>query len=936
MGMYGDLTYSDNRPEFIGLPIEDYKQLNKELYDSYTKAKNTYDELEILERNLPVLPNDTDNAIKREQIRKTKELLKATIEGGEWEYAIPKVQDAIKQFKMNVGLQGAMARVKEYEDYSKTLDEVSRTKHGWSDEAIAAAKKRALSEYKGMQYIDPTTNEPLKDASGNIISEEQDTEGRGMWYGKFSGKVLGEQVDETKILNDLITGFAADTYGGVWEGAGRDKEGGFMVKQGNTTKTVSPNDIAIYAKSAIATNPKIQAYLDDLAYVGSLNHTLRKAEYQDTINSYMLYQVDAEKARLAADKSLTPAQREVKLDEYVNGTITKETLSDGTINKVRLNDGLNQRLYSEFNQVEDVDKAGNKIIRPIDFNRQDDKIEWNEKLNDYRKKLLILNAANKYGYTDYQYVKELDVNQYDLAKYKNNLERTGEDLARATGTPVQIIANNIMTDLSTKSANLKGEIAGLKSQIANTTDVNIKKDLEQKLGVAEAQYTDYKNVYSQSSDKVIESSSILKTAINNNLIKSGMLTKFVDDNINEFIRADKQGRVTSPTGSLLAIAYKQAVTDKNKNRMLEVGQRIINYINDHKQVGGTLYNNFINLRNDSYDKLRNTTSAAESEGIYDWFQLTTNPLAYGVSRAINNARNPQKEVLAAEANLAALDPEANQKYVNIIIGDKDDKANTALNREESTLLNLMSSGTFNVLGTTGDIPIRTYIQDEIDGNEDKTNGVKGLYTMVMSDGKASYVKLATTPELSGGKYNLAFGVTSLGKRYDSYKLQYKGSPVYRLKDDGRYEEAIYNVLPSEEASSNYAVMRVAKTQLNDLYNIYKDGKFEVNMLDTPQKINALRALGNAYYQDTYNIINQKTLENVLSTGKSSRIIMAGKSVRLEKQTDVDGRIGVQAYFSDKGVEKPLFKDGQLPNNINDLVFTVTLHTFPFIMEQTNE
>lgn len=121
MGLFTKLDYSQGRPNYYGLPIEDIKSTNATLDSRYRLMKERENQLELMIDSLDV--EDRNEFTKKQALTKVQENLKKVTETGAWEYAAPYVDKAVKEFATDPYVKNAVkskqlmnANLKEIDD----------------------------------------------------------------------------------------------------------------------------------------------------------------------------------------------------------------------------------------------------------------------------------------------------------------------------------------------------------------------------------------------------------------------------------------------------------------------------------------------------------------------------------------------------------------------------------------------------------------------------------------------------------------------------------------------------------------------------------------------------------------------------------------------------------------------------------------------------
>ena len=443
MGYFGELYYPETKRIFVGEPIEDMKTVAEALETKYNTAKQGADALEIMAKNLNVL--DEDYAIKKASIEKIRKSFKTVGEQGNWEDAGNTLTSEYKDFATNEGITLAKSKYDVRDAYIKDLKS-KQSELGWSDEKlnefIAASDKLGSTP---VTFYDPLTNEPLE--------YNEENRSKGMWKGSYTGYVPGKNIDITDKLNEITTGFMADTYGtGKYY---KDSSGDYYITDNGVTKKVADADILSFSKQYIANDPEIQRYFKDLDYI-------RNANYKVTGNT-----------------NYTLSEITDYLQSYIGTTYYDATKGWQTYTE---NDAL-----TELTKAKDLSQS-----------------QLNDVANKLKAELSINANVNKHGYIEEKPDINLTANWRAEADYKHKLEKQVVEIKKKR----QAIVIPALQSTDTKTLNTA--IANSKEAIAT----EVKKIIESynELGGKQLNYSDLVQLAKNNNTSVAEQVMIMDKA----------------------------------------------------------------------------------------------------------------------------------------------------------------------------------------------------------------------------------------------------------------------------------------------------------------------------------------------------------------------------------------------------------------------------------------
>lgn len=255
---FGDLSYAETRPMYVGQPVEEIKALQEKSDKTYEENIANKDLLDIALSNAVV--NEKDAPYKKAAIKRFKESIGRVAANGDWETASPLVRKAAKEYATDRGLQLALDIPKQqaaYEAAQKARFDKGEISKEFLDNSVAMSR----GSYKGIQK-NPTTGE---------------------YEGSYGGYNPAKTIDPTKIANDLAKDWAADKFGKKISYAALDKSGQWIIKgmDGKTIESVNSAEVSKYIGQALADNPEVKDHFGTVAAFHNYKNKNRQLSYDD-------------------------------------------------------------------------------------------------------------------------------------------------------------------------------------------------------------------------------------------------------------------------------------------------------------------------------------------------------------------------------------------------------------------------------------------------------------------------------------------------------------------------------------------------------------------------------------------------------------------------------------------------------------------------------
>jgi hypothetical protein len=240
-------------PEFVGQPVNDYRQFLTKMSERNQSVADTLDYLDIALSNINV--REEDAPLLSQAKNGLTESINDLSNANDYSKVDALIRKTYKDFASNQGLTLAQKAKVEEEGHKKTL-QTQVGKKGFTTEMLQNAMLLSKGQSSAIT-LDPKS---------------------GIYSGGFNPYNPAEYVDIGEILEKFGSGWKADAYKAM--GAEVDTEGKYaapgemIVKRGTEWQRVLPEDLTKYMNIIVGENREIQEYLSDrfkLTTAGKLN-----------------------------------------------------------------------------------------------------------------------------------------------------------------------------------------------------------------------------------------------------------------------------------------------------------------------------------------------------------------------------------------------------------------------------------------------------------------------------------------------------------------------------------------------------------------------------------------------------------------------------------------------------------------------------------------
>ena len=228
--IYGDLTYGNIVPTYVGAPTSELDDLGKKLEGDYNTALDYRDKLETVAANTSV--RDPNYKIIKGAIDKINSDLKQHSEKGDWEYAMNSVRNSARDFVTNPLVKGAIQDKQKYDAWLNDLQ--SNNKILDSDKQYAITKSK-LENSSSLEY-DPQT---------------------GQYKNMFSGSSAPDFVDVNKKIQEVIKDLNPSTRAILLQ---RANQKGYL--QHGSIEELSPEQLRDVAKDVVMGDESVRSYMN--------------------------------------------------------------------------------------------------------------------------------------------------------------------------------------------------------------------------------------------------------------------------------------------------------------------------------------------------------------------------------------------------------------------------------------------------------------------------------------------------------------------------------------------------------------------------------------------------------------------------------------------------------------------------------------------------
>jgi hypothetical protein len=242
--IYGDLSYANVQPTYVGAPITELDSLGQKLEQDYNVSLEARDKLQMAAANMRLL--DKDNPILQKAIGDIDTQLKEYEQKGNWEAAQLSIRDAAKNFATNPLLKAAFEDKQQYDAWQKDLLE---NKNILDSDKSYAIQRTKLENTNQLEF-DPET-------------------------GKFKNRVnvytAPEYVDANKEIQAVIKDMNPSTREKLLQAASTR---GYLVS--GDIKELTKDQLRKAAEDVVMSSEKTKSYLQFQAEKEDFNNRLTR------------------------------------------------------------------------------------------------------------------------------------------------------------------------------------------------------------------------------------------------------------------------------------------------------------------------------------------------------------------------------------------------------------------------------------------------------------------------------------------------------------------------------------------------------------------------------------------------------------------------------------------------------------------------------------
>jgi hypothetical protein len=242
--IYGDLSYANVQPTYVGAPITELDSLGQKLEQDYNVSLEARDKLQMAAANMRLL--DKDNPILQKAISDIDTQLKDYEQKGNWEAAQLSIRDAAKNFATNPLLKAAFEDKQQYDAWQKDLLE---NKNILDSDKSYAIQRTKLENTNQLEF-DPET-------------------------GKFKNRVnvytAPEYVDANKEIQAVIKDMNPSTREKLLQAASTR---GYLVS--GDIKELTKDQLRKAAEDVVMSSEKTKSYLQFQAEKEDFNNRLTR------------------------------------------------------------------------------------------------------------------------------------------------------------------------------------------------------------------------------------------------------------------------------------------------------------------------------------------------------------------------------------------------------------------------------------------------------------------------------------------------------------------------------------------------------------------------------------------------------------------------------------------------------------------------------------
>lgn len=300
-----ELTYNEERPQFVGRDVEGMKELNATLAQKYDINKQAKIQAEDLLHSFKTL--DTDAPYLTDAITGFNDELQYIVDNNQFERAGQAVEKAVTNIKRNKALEQSIGNYASYTQYAQDLKE---NPNGWTDEEVSNVIGFSLDNYSGVKV----------DKNGQAV-------------GTFYGYNPGEKINVLSEFDEALKGFASDKGFEITEIRDLLQDRTQKAFSTISTESVDREEIVAYLKQYYSNDPRINKFYETKTILDSRKSGgVLSNEVINNIRKLDLFSVYGSKYKaFLGDNGVTADNQEIDALEFVQWMLKQDTGLDYNI-----------------------------------------------------------------------------------------------------------------------------------------------------------------------------------------------------------------------------------------------------------------------------------------------------------------------------------------------------------------------------------------------------------------------------------------------------------------------------------------------------------------------------------------------------------------------------------------------------------------------------
>jgi len=293
-----NLSFNEERPQFIGKDVEGIKELNAVLAKKYDINKQAHIQTEDLLHSFRTLEEDQPHLT--EAIEGFDEEMQFITDNNQYERAGQIVEKAVTNIKRNKALEQSVANYGTAQTY---INELKENPNGWDEAEITSVIGYSNSRYNG-------------------VTLDENGDATGTYYGYQPG----EKINVLTEFDEALKGFAADTGTSIGAVYNMLNDGTQKAYDTETVTEVDRDELITYLKQYYDNDPRINKYYETKNIIDSRKGGVELSnELKNNIGKLdILAQYGPQYRKYLKAQGITPETQSVEEVEFVEWMLNRE------------------------------------------------------------------------------------------------------------------------------------------------------------------------------------------------------------------------------------------------------------------------------------------------------------------------------------------------------------------------------------------------------------------------------------------------------------------------------------------------------------------------------------------------------------------------------------------------------------------------------------